>query len=341
MSGGAATVAPMQLAQPGRNEPCPCGSGRKYKKCCLGAEPGAAVPGDLDVAALVDRAIETDDWDAVHEIFDRGFALFEPLAPLEHVRFRSDLIGAREPAPAAYARLCEGGWLRFCEREITYVLDHDELDLGARDGLRLAVYMLRRFGAKSPVVESVAALQAQEYTVRIRRFADALSVRGLTPAEVDASDDDFEPWLQRARPAILPFADWFALRATSRDDDANALWLSAIAPRVCDVALARLDRPDLPDANHWLRIAALTLAGDTWLGPALAALTPAAIQTADEQMVYTALTTQTPHPELAGAIERIMEATAARQDYAGAALLREVQQRVRARSVLRQPAERG
>jgi uncharacterized protein YecA (UPF0149 family) len=22
----------------GRNEPCPCGSGRKYKKCCLGKE---------------------------------------------------------------------------------------------------------------------------------------------------------------------------------------------------------------------------------------------------------------------------------------------------------------
>lgn len=23
----------------GRNEPCPCGSGKKYKKCCLGKEP--------------------------------------------------------------------------------------------------------------------------------------------------------------------------------------------------------------------------------------------------------------------------------------------------------------
>jgi len=22
----------------GRNEPCPCGSGRKYKKCCLGKD---------------------------------------------------------------------------------------------------------------------------------------------------------------------------------------------------------------------------------------------------------------------------------------------------------------
>ena len=28
------------LADPGRNDPCPCGSGRKYKKCC---EPYARI----------------------------------------------------------------------------------------------------------------------------------------------------------------------------------------------------------------------------------------------------------------------------------------------------------
>ena len=26
----------------GRNDPCPCGSGEKYKKCCLGKETGAS-----------------------------------------------------------------------------------------------------------------------------------------------------------------------------------------------------------------------------------------------------------------------------------------------------------
>jgi len=26
------------MARPGRNDPCPCGSGRKYKRCCLGHE---------------------------------------------------------------------------------------------------------------------------------------------------------------------------------------------------------------------------------------------------------------------------------------------------------------
>jgi len=24
--------------EPGRNDPCPCGSGKKYKKCCYGKE---------------------------------------------------------------------------------------------------------------------------------------------------------------------------------------------------------------------------------------------------------------------------------------------------------------
>ena len=28
---------------PGRNDPCPCGSGKKFKKCC-GADPGWQVP---------------------------------------------------------------------------------------------------------------------------------------------------------------------------------------------------------------------------------------------------------------------------------------------------------
>jgi Protein of unknown function (DUF1186)/SEC-C motif len=30
----------------GRNDPCPCGSGKKFKKCCLNAETDSAYPGD-------------------------------------------------------------------------------------------------------------------------------------------------------------------------------------------------------------------------------------------------------------------------------------------------------
>ena len=30
------------MAKPGRNDPCPCGSGDKYKKCCLAKEEAVA-----------------------------------------------------------------------------------------------------------------------------------------------------------------------------------------------------------------------------------------------------------------------------------------------------------
>ena len=32
------------MASPGRNDPCPCGSGRKYKQCCLRSELQEASP---------------------------------------------------------------------------------------------------------------------------------------------------------------------------------------------------------------------------------------------------------------------------------------------------------
>ncbi|MFH1176825.1 MAG: SEC-C metal-binding domain-containing protein [Acidobacteriota bacterium] len=31
-------MAETEISRPGRNEPCHCGSGRKYKHCCLGKD---------------------------------------------------------------------------------------------------------------------------------------------------------------------------------------------------------------------------------------------------------------------------------------------------------------
>lgn len=51
---------------PGRNDPCPCGSGRKYKRCCYGAEvaatPGGRLP-DLPPAARAE-ALAAERWEA-------------------------------------------------------------------------------------------------------------------------------------------------------------------------------------------------------------------------------------------------------------------------------------
>ena len=32
------------MAKPGRNDPCPCGSGKKFKKCCLAADEARTAP---------------------------------------------------------------------------------------------------------------------------------------------------------------------------------------------------------------------------------------------------------------------------------------------------------
>jgi hypothetical protein len=322
----------MQLVDVGRNEPCTCGSGRKYKKCCLLVRE-ALVAGnraDLDVAALVDHAVVDDRWEAIDKVFDEGFALFEPGAPLEHVRFRQDLITARTPDVTVLSRLCTAGWQRRCEQEIAYVLARYDLDPGERDGLRLAIHFLRRFGARSPLVEAVADLQAAEYRARAQSFADTLSRLGLTLDDIEDGWTEIVDWIERERPAVLLFADWFTLRTTPPPDIADA-WLSGITGRVCDGALVVLERPDLRDAQRWAQIAATALlSGIPRLGLVLPRITPPRVSDADEQMLYEALEGVAGHSNdtLRGVMDRIAKATQARGDYAGAAMLRETVQRV-------------
>ena len=43
------------MAKIGRNAPCPCGSGKKYKKCCLGRK----VFSDVTVPPLAAKAIRS------------------------------------------------------------------------------------------------------------------------------------------------------------------------------------------------------------------------------------------------------------------------------------------
>ena len=54
----------------GRNDPCPCGSGKKYKKCCLkrGPDPLSYLKGKLNRYhdRLMDELIEAFEADAFH-----------------------------------------------------------------------------------------------------------------------------------------------------------------------------------------------------------------------------------------------------------------------------------
>lgn len=320
----------MQLADIGRNDPCPCGSGHKYKKCCLGARADALAgrATDINVGALVDDAIATDDWSAIHDLVDQAMEVFELGGPLEHVRFRDDLIDLRENDAAELEKLCPPGWNGRCELDIAHVLARFELEPDVRDGLRMAAHLVRRFGAASPIVEELASLQIDERIARRRRLANALSARGLGLPHVKTAWADIASWIERARPDVLSFADWFALRATP-DEMLEVLWTSGLASRVCDACLDRLDDVALEDAPSWAVLASLTLLGG--LAPIsqfLAQQTPLHAATADEQAVYARLQHQRRAEGLDGVMHRIVRATEARGDFAGGALLRETMRRV-------------
>lgn len=55
----------------GRNDPCPCGSGLKYKKCCLNADPGIGLiegsPGSLVTAR--GRAFDKGDFGFIYDSY--------------------------------------------------------------------------------------------------------------------------------------------------------------------------------------------------------------------------------------------------------------------------------
>ena len=47
------------MAKPGRNDPCPCGSSNKYKKCCLAKEEAVARDRFVEAQARRDERAET------------------------------------------------------------------------------------------------------------------------------------------------------------------------------------------------------------------------------------------------------------------------------------------
>lgn len=46
------------MAKIGRNQPCPCGSGLKYKKCCLKSKPTTTTPSEPQQKISVTKEIE-------------------------------------------------------------------------------------------------------------------------------------------------------------------------------------------------------------------------------------------------------------------------------------------
>ncbi|MFZ0241887.1 MAG: type I methionyl aminopeptidase [Desulfobacterales bacterium] len=75
----------MNKSKVGRNDPCPCGSGKKYKKCCLGHD-GQAVE-DIQTVYLTKYNIRLKDEKAVEGIRAAGRLVLETL-DLVHAAIR-------------------------------------------------------------------------------------------------------------------------------------------------------------------------------------------------------------------------------------------------------------
>ncbi|MCO4764056.1 MAG: SEC-C domain-containing protein [Myxococcales bacterium] len=75
----------VQGSAPGRNSPCPCGSGKKYKKCCRAAdEAKAQVPKQTVQEAHIPRIFDDEAMDADQ---DRLHQLLASEPTLVHLRY--------------------------------------------------------------------------------------------------------------------------------------------------------------------------------------------------------------------------------------------------------------
>ena len=85
----------------GRNDPCPCGSGKKYKHCCLGNVPVMTNPDMLGQNPYDDGFYQPMDISADKELFSeqkiadlkREFMLDEPLSGIEASKYFQELTG--------------------------------------------------------------------------------------------------------------------------------------------------------------------------------------------------------------------------------------------------------
>jgi len=73
------------MAQTGRNEPCPCGSGKKYKKCCLEQEQSVAPFSAASVSAELQQAMAEHEFNSLEEAnaFANSFMEHRNLKPFD------------------------------------------------------------------------------------------------------------------------------------------------------------------------------------------------------------------------------------------------------------------
>jgi hypothetical protein len=90
------------MKKPGRNDPCPCGSGKKYKQCCLKTKQTQAASDRSEAVPKAIRWLTTMHGQAVREALDEGFFggldedEYERLQDQHHDSFEGIMINAME-----------------------------------------------------------------------------------------------------------------------------------------------------------------------------------------------------------------------------------------------------
>jgi hypothetical protein len=231
------------MAAIGRNEPCPCGSGRKYKKCCLATGGSSASYTLADRETALQRllgAIHPEDMDAA-----RAYLWGEHLPLLDKWK---------DPALLDMAECALQGWVCFDELEdgethAEFVLHH-ERDLGVG---------VRRY------IETGRASAMKLYEV-----VDVTPGSGLTLRDV--LDGGEVRVRERSGSRCLHVWDLVAARVMQRGVSGQPeidCGLFPLGERVREPLVAQLRelRAELDDADF--KESCIRLFFDAWIGPGL------------------------------------------------------------------------
>ncbi|XYI02077.1 SEC-C metal-binding domain-containing protein [Sorangium sp. So ce1128] len=244
------------MAKVGRNEPCPCGSGRKYKKCCLTSGSGGGAPYTAaDRHAALQKlfhSIHPDDLDNAREMFwGKHFPLrarWTDAALLEmvEVAFQFWLLFDERSAGLTLAEEVLEGDRDLCDLRGLPDLRHGErryLEMARRSSMRLYEVIGVAPGASLTLRD---LLHGGEVRVRERAGSRSLHTWDLVAARVVQKGASGEPEIDGG---IFP-----------------------IQPRLRDPLVKHLARLGAELDEDELREALVPVFFDAWIGPGVPAL---------------------------------------------------------------------
>ena len=174
---------PARKSRAGRNEPCPCGSGRKYKKCCLDTD--RAPSADDDRSALVSLGPEV-----LPRLWDED-AMFEDCELLSQIMDRDEAFANVGFSPEKVASFMDAAF----EAESSPFGDTGESDTASRSRAidDLAIRYIRESGdgkvTRGINDKLLAAAKRAQSTDEVRALATGIYFAMMADTTKDPADD--------------------------------------------------------------------------------------------------------------------------------------------------------